>query len=67
VRGKKTSLTRLRHPQVGPLELHYEKLALPGTCGQTLVTFHAEPDTPSDERLQLLAHLAADCQRTESI
>lgn len=60
VRQKTSGVTRLRHPQVGPLDLHYEKLALPGTGGQMLVTYHAEPGTPSAERLQLLAHLAAD-------
>ncbi|HEY4460597.1 MAG TPA: transcriptional regulator, partial [Pseudonocardiaceae bacterium] len=71
VRQKTSGVTRLRHPQVGPLDLRYEKLALPGTGGQMLVTFHAEPGTPSAERLQLLAHLTADYaedyDRTESI
>lgn len=58
VRRKTSGRTRLRHPQVGPLELHYEKLALPGAPGQMLVTYHAVPGTPTYERLQLLAHLA---------
>jgi hypothetical protein len=40
---------------VGPLELHYEKLLIPGTDMQALVTCHAQPGTDSDERLKLLA------------
>jgi hypothetical protein len=32
---------RLEHPQVGPLELQYEKLAITGTQ-QTRVIYHAE-------------------------
>ncbi|XHM93296.1 hypothetical protein AB0761_24500 [Peterkaempfera sp. SMS 1(5)a] len=45
-------------PKVGPLDLRYEKLMLPGAPGQMLVTYHAERGSPSHERLQLLAHLA---------
>ena len=59
VRRKTSGVSRLRHPQVGDLDLHYEKLALPGTAGQMLVTYHAEPGSPSYERLQLLASLTA--------
>jgi transcriptional regulator with XRE-family HTH domain len=58
VRQKTSGTTLLLHPQVGPLDLHYEKFALPGTSGQMLVTYHAERDSPSYERLQLLSHLA---------
>jgi transcriptional regulator with XRE-family HTH domain len=57
VRQKTSGTTLLLHPQVGPLDLQYEKLALPGTSGQMLVTYHAERDSPSYERLQLLSHL----------
>lgn len=59
VRQKTSGVSRLLHPQVGPLELRYEKLALPEAPGQMLVTYHAEPGSASHERLQLLAHLAA--------
>jgi transcriptional regulator with XRE-family HTH domain len=58
VRQKTSGLTLLRHPQVGALDLHYEKLALPSAPGQMLVTYHAEPGSPSYERLQLLAEPA---------
>jgi hypothetical protein len=57
VRQKTSGVTLVRHPQVGPLDLHYEQLALPSAPGQMLVTYHAEPGSPSYERLQLLAHL----------
>ena len=58
VRQKTSGVTHLLHPQVGALDLRYEKLALPGAPGQMLVTYHAEPGSASHERLQLLAHLA---------
>jgi hypothetical protein len=57
VRQKTSGVTRLLHPQIGSLDLHYEKLALPSTPGQMLITYHAEPGSPSHEKLQLLAHL----------
>ncbi|GAA3051185.1 helix-turn-helix transcriptional regulator [Pseudonocardia yunnanensis] len=57
VRLRTSGVTGLLHPQVGPLDLHYEKLALPSAPDQMLITYHAEPGSPSYERLQLLAHL----------
>ncbi|MFJ8721287.1 helix-turn-helix domain-containing protein [Streptomyces sp. NPDC093269] len=50
----------LHHPQVGPMELSYEKLAVTGTEGQVLVLFHADPGTESARSLALLVHLTAD-------
>ncbi len=58
VRRRTSGLTELNHPQVGELDLQYEKLALPGTEGQMLITYHAVPGTPSHEKLELLAHLS---------
>jgi transcriptional regulator with XRE-family HTH domain len=49
---------RLRHPQVGELTVHCEKLAINGAPDQTLVLYHAEPGSSSGERLTLLAALA---------
>ncbi|WP_225847615.1 helix-turn-helix domain-containing protein [Streptomyces sp. HPF1205] len=57
VAHKATGTSRLQHPRVGPLELHYEKLLIPGTRGQTLVTYHARPGSDSEDRLRLLASL----------
>ena len=52
-------VTRWAHPQVGELVLDMEKLAIAGTDRQMLVLLHADPASPSGERLALLASLAA--------
>ena len=60
VSPKRSGKSLLDHPQVGPLELSYEKLPIPDTNCQTLVIYHAEPGTPSAQSLTLLATTAAD-------
>ncbi|MEU7487241.1 hypothetical protein [Streptomyces sp. NPDC042319] len=45
---------RLRHPRVGPLPLTHESFALPGDPGQHLVTYQAEPGSPSEHALRAL-------------
>ncbi|MFD7312093.1 helix-turn-helix domain-containing protein [Promicromonospora sp. NPDC059942] len=52
-------VTHMLHPQVGELELDMEKLSIAGTDRQMVVLLHAAPDSPSGERLALLASLAA--------
>jgi transcriptional regulator with XRE-family HTH domain len=52
-------LTRLRHPEVGMLELRREKLPLGDSDGQLLVVYHAEPGSESAASLALLGSLAA--------
>ncbi|MFI0815184.1 helix-turn-helix transcriptional regulator [Streptomyces sp. NPDC021098] len=59
VRPKRSGASTIMNPQVGALELSHEKLPLPDTDRQMLVIYHAEPGTPSAERLALLASLAA--------
>ncbi|MBL1105454.1 helix-turn-helix domain-containing protein [Streptomyces sp. 5-8] len=49
----------LHHPAVGALELSFENLSLPGSAGQRLIAYTAEPGTPSDAALRLLASAAA--------
>ncbi|MER5527227.1 helix-turn-helix transcriptional regulator [Streptomyces sp. NPDC002677] len=66
VKHKTSGITLLRHPQVGPLELHYEKLLVPGTDGQTLITYHAQPGSASEERLRLLASMNAPAQADDT-
>ncbi|HTJ36335.1 MAG TPA: helix-turn-helix transcriptional regulator [Dactylosporangium sp.] len=51
--------TRMRHPQVGLLELRREKLAIGDSGGQLLVIYHAEPGSDSARGLALLGSLAA--------
>ncbi|MFE7901040.1 helix-turn-helix domain-containing protein [Streptomyces sp. NPDC057424] len=46
---------RMRHPLVGKYELLHEPMALPGGAPMRMVTFHAEPGSPSEEALRLLA------------
>lgn len=57
VRPKRSGIGVIEHPQVGPLELRHEKLPLPDTDRQILVVYHAEPGSPTAERLALLASL----------
>jgi hypothetical protein len=47
------------HPLVGQLELRAEMLAITGTEGQLLIVHHAEPGSPSEHSLTLLAGMAA--------
>ncbi|MYV54600.1 helix-turn-helix transcriptional regulator [Streptomyces sp. SID3212] len=50
----------MRHPAVGELELAYDKFAVNGTDGLTLVIYHAEPGSSTEQSLALLSTLAAD-------
>jgi hypothetical protein len=54
VKHKTTGASLFNHPQVGPLELNYEQLLIPGGGLQALVTYHAQPGSDSEERLRLL-------------
>ncbi|MFI9120231.1 helix-turn-helix domain-containing protein [Streptomyces bikiniensis] len=52
---------RMRHPLVGEMELSYETLKVSGADPDlVLVTYHAEPGTPSAEALRLLAQWGVD-------
>jgi transcriptional regulator with XRE-family HTH domain len=53
---------RFRHPAVGELELAYEALELAGDEALTVITYSAEPRTPSGDGLELLASWAATQQ-----
>lgn len=59
VRSHQTGTKTFRHPVVGDLALAYESLDLIADIGLTLTVLTAEPDTPTAERLQLLASWAA--------
>ena len=56
VRQKISGPAIFDHPQVGLLELRYRAFLLPES-GQALVTYYAERETPSEERLRLLSSL----------
>lgn len=55
VKFHRTGTKRLNHPVVGELTLVYEAFDLPGDSGQRLLAYTAEPGSPSQERLGLLA------------
>ncbi|BCY09115.1 helix-turn-helix transcriptional regulator [Actinoplanes sp. L3-i22] len=50
---------RFRHPAVGDLELAFEGFELTGEDNLTMLTYSAEPGTPSGDGLELLAAWAA--------
>jgi transcriptional regulator with XRE-family HTH domain len=52
--------SRMRHPEVGMLELRREKLPIGDSGGQLLVIYHAEPGSESARSLALLGSLASD-------
>ena len=54
VKHRATGTSLFNHPQVGPLELNYERLLIPGSSMLALVTYHAQPGSDSEERLRLL-------------
>lgn len=65
IRARARGTALFDHPRVGALELHYERMAVlgepgpvPGTPGQYLVLFQAEPGSASAARLASLAELA---------
>jgi transcriptional regulator with XRE-family HTH domain len=66
VRIHRTGVKRVHHPVVGDLELTFEMLQLTADPGLNLLTYNAEPDTPSDEALKLLGSWAATVEREEA-
>jgi transcriptional regulator with XRE-family HTH domain len=59
VKPKRSGSSRIDHPQVGELELGYEKLPIPEADRMTLVIYHAEPGSRSAQALSLLASAVA--------
>lgn len=55
VRFHRSGTKRFHHPLVGDLTLAYEALQLTADPGLTLVTYSAEPGSPSEEALRELA------------
>lgn len=59
VRTCTSGVKYLRHPLVGSVELSFENLIIPGTSGQHLITYTAEPGSPSDAALRILGSATA--------
>ena len=69
VRFHRTGFKRLHHPIVGDLDLTFEALELPADPGLRITTYTAEPGSPSQDGLNLLASWAAtvdQLDRTET-
>lgn len=60
VKARTSGSSIVRHPQVGAMELSYEKLAVTGADGLVLVLFHAAPDSEAARSMALLAQIAAE-------
>ena len=54
-----TGLKRIHHPAVGDPELPFESFPIPADPSQSLLTYTAEPGSPSQDALNLLASWAA--------
>ncbi|MET7734755.1 helix-turn-helix transcriptional regulator [Streptomyces sp. NPDC005402] len=63
VKEKNFGVKQLRHPLVGELTLNFESFPLSDGTEQTLITYHAEPGSPSADALRLLASWGADATR----
>jgi hypothetical protein len=59
VRIHTSGIKLLHHPVVGDLDLSFESLPLPADPGQSLLTYTAEPGSPTQDALRLLASWAA--------
>ena len=59
VRTCTSGVKQLRHPLVGALELSFDNLIIPGTSGQRLIAYTAEPGSPSETALRLLGSATA--------
>jgi len=59
VKFHRTGTKQLHHPVVGDLTLAYEALELPADHGQRILVYTAEPASPSDDALKLLATWSA--------
>ncbi|MET8447333.1 helix-turn-helix domain-containing protein [Streptomyces sp. NPDC005209] len=63
VKEKSHGVKRLHHPLVGELSLNFESFRLPDDSDQSLLTYHAEPGSPSADGLRLLASWGRDAAR----
>src|SRR5699024_6522002 len=64
VRHHRAGRKRIRHPEVGDLELSYQAMEFPANRDWFMFAFTAEPGSPTEERLALLGSLAATSTST---
>jgi transcriptional regulator with XRE-family HTH domain len=65
VRLHRAGAKQFHHPVVGDLSLAYEVMQLTADTGLTLTAYSPEPDSPSHDRLALLASWAATMDQSE--
>jgi len=66
VRFHQTGVKRLHHPVVGDLSLTFEALDLAADAGLRISAYTAEPGSPSEDALNLLASWAATVDQAEA-
>ena len=66
VRFHRTGVKRLHHPVVGDLTLNFEALDLAADTGLRISAYTADPGTPSDDALRLLASWAATTDHADA-
>jgi transcriptional regulator with XRE-family HTH domain len=67
VRFHRTGIKRLHHPAVGDLTLTFEALDLAADTGLRISAYTAEPGSPSDDALKLLATWAATLDQGSAV
>lgn len=60
VRTCTSGVKYLTHALVGTMDLSFENLCIPGSSGQRLIAYTAEPGSPSEAALRLLGSLTAE-------
>lgn len=66
VRLHRTGEKHFVHPVVGVLDLTYDAMEIPGATGLTMTAYTAEPGSPSEDGLRLLASWAASAEHETS-
>ncbi|MGE0217301.1 helix-turn-helix domain-containing protein [Mycolicibacterium sp.] len=59
--------TLFDHPQLGPLRLNRERLAVSGTDGMYLVIYHPDPGSADADKLALLASSTEPAERARTV
>ncbi len=67
VRFHRSGTKRVHHPLVGDLTLAYERLELSADPGLAMVTYSADPGSPSERRLRELARWASTRERLTTV
>jgi hypothetical protein len=57
----------LHHPLVGDLTLDYDALEIPADPGLTIIAYTAQPDSPSQQALSLLASWTSAHEKAHAV